>query len=119
MRWEEHVDVVRVNGGGEVLVAVRYGSASDLKLPSVDGKKRNIRVGSDGGGLPGNVTGISTRVCSKPMHSTSVCGALAIRGLESEAVDNGWPVGLTRENAACDADIEITGSSTGSQTNKA
>ena len=121
LRWEEHVDVVWVNAGGEILVTVDHSGASSLKLPSIDVEIRGIRVGSDGGGLPGNPTSISTWVRSKPMKGTSTVSAraLRIRRLESKAKGNGWPGGLTLENAANNARAEITGRSTGSQADKA
>lgn len=53
---EKHVGVVRVNSGGEVLIAVGHGGAPRLKLPAVDLESRNIRVGDAGGGLPCDVT---------------------------------------------------------------
>lgn len=119
LRWEEHVDVVWVNGGGEVLVAVDHSGASSLKLPSIDVEKRRIRVRSDGGGLPGNPTTIGTWVWSEPMKGTSIVIALRIRRLESKAIGNGGPGGLTPKNAANNTRAEITGRSTGSQANKA
>jgi len=87
LRWEKHVDVVRVNSGSEVLIAVGDGGPSRLKLPSVDLESRNVRVGTDGCSLPADVTIIGALVGSEPVERASIVGTLGVRRLESEAIE--------------------------------
>ena len=112
LRWEKHVDVVRVNGGGEVLIAIGHSGASRLKLPSIDLETLNIRVGSDGRSLPGDVTIIGAWVSSKPVEGAGVVRTLGIRRLKSKAIGNRWPSRLTGENPTDKAHVEAVGSPT-------
>ena len=118
LRREEHVDVVWVNGRGEVLVTVGYSGASDLKLPSVDLESCKIRVG-DSGDLPGDVTIIGAWVSCEPVEGASIVRTLGIRRLKSKAKGNGWPSRLTAENSANNAHVKIVGGPTRSQAKQA
>jgi len=117
--WEKHVGVVWVNGGREVLIAVGHDGASCPKLPSVDLERRNIRVGADGGGLPGDVTFIGSRVGSEPVEGASVVRSLGTGGFESKAESEGWSSGQTAETSADDAHVQATSGSTRSQAKQA
>ena len=119
LRWEEHVDIVWVDGGGEVLVTVGHGGASGLNLPSVDLESCKIGVGGDGGGLPGNVTLIGVWVGSEPVEGASIVRSLGTRGLKGKAKGKGWYGRLPAEISTNNAHVEIVSGPTRSQAKQA
>lgn len=119
LSWEKHVDVVWVNGGGKILIAVGQSEASNLTLPSVDIEIGKIRIGSDGGGLPGDVAIVCALVDSEPVEGAGVSRSLGSRGLKGKAIHNVWPSRLAAENSADNAHVEIVGSPTRRQAKQA
>ena len=117
--WEKHVDVVRVNGGVEVLVTVGQDGASGLELPSVDLESRKIRVGGGGRDLPGDVPSIGVRVGSEPVEEASISRMIDVRRLKGKAIDNGLGRRVTTENSADNTRTEIVRGPTRSQAKQA
>ena len=119
MRWEEHVDVVWINNGREVLIAVGHGGVPHLKLPSVDLENLSVRVGGGGGDLPDDVTTIAVRVRREPVESSSIGRARGVRGSKSKAEGDIRLVGLTVEDSTDNAHAEMIGRPTRSQAKQA
>ena len=111
LRWEEHVDVVWIDGGAEILVTVGHSGASGLELPSVDIESRKIRVGRDGRDLPGDVTIIGAWIRSEPMEGATIASSIGRGRLKSKAICDGWSRRLTAEKGADNAPVEIIGGS--------
>jgi len=101
------------------LIAVGNGCASDLQLPSIDLEIRISRVGSDGGGLPGDVTIICVCVVSEPVEGAGICRIFGIRGQKSKAILNVWCSRLTAENPTDDAHVGVICTPTISQAKQA
>ena len=119
LRWEEHVDIVWIDGGGEVLATVGHVGASGRNLPSVDLKSCKIGVGGDGGGLPGDVTLIGVWVGSEPVEGASIVRSLGTRGLKGKAKGKGWYSRLPAEISTNNAHVEIVSGPTRSQAKQA
>lgn len=115
LRWKEHVDMIWVNTGRKILIAVGQSDTAYLKLPSIDVEVLNIRVGADGGDLPGDVSFVSVWVGCKPVEGASTIGALGIGRLKSKAVCDGSSGRLAAENPTDDASVESIGGPARSQ----
>ena len=119
LRWEKHVDVVWVSGGVEVLVTVGHGSAPGLELPSVDLESCKIRVGRGGRDLPGDVPSVRVAVGSEQVHGASIVRTFGVGRLKRKANGDGVRSGITTENSADNAHVEIVCGPTGSQAKQA
>lgn len=89
------------------MIAVGYGGAPGLKLPSIDLEGCCVSVRGDSGDSPSDVTAVGARVVSKPMKSAGVIGTSGAWGLKSKTKSDGLSSRLAAEDSANNAHVEV------------